>query len=245
MTLPKTYRCAVIDDEPLALELMEDYVLKTPFLELSYSSHSPQEALKQLVQNPLDLIFLDIEMHGLSGLELSKHLGHSKVIFTTAYPQYAIEGYKVQAFDYLLKPISYADFLDSVQRFTQSVSPASDHIVSPLQEETPQTDIVLIKSENRIYQFHWNEILFFKSFGDYIEVHLINRPKPVLSINSLKILEKKLKNQPFLRVHKSFMVNLKHVHTYDAHSLTIGKQTIPLGSNYKASLAEYFSDKVL
>ena len=176
-------KCIVVDDEPLALDLLESYVRKTPFLELAGKYSSAVQAMKELANQQVDLIFLDIQMPELNGLEFSRMLPpETCIIFTTAFDQYAINGYKVNAIDYLLKPISYPDFLQAANKALHQ---------HELMHRTPQDEIdsIFVKSEYKLVQIELRKILYVEGLKDYIKIYEEDNPKPVLSLMSMKAME--------------------------------------------------------
>ncbi len=213
--------CYVVDDEPLAVELMVAYVKKTPFLELRGSFGSGVQAFDALEKHPVDLLFCDIQMPGLSGMELSRMLPEgTKVIFTTAFGQYALEGFKVQALDYLLKPVSYADFLAAARK-------AQDWFA---RVEAPAVDSLFVKTEYRLQQVRFEDILYVEGMKDYVRMVLENGD-PVLSLTSLKALETQLPEDRFFRVSKSYIVNLTKVRTIERSRIVFGETYIPVSES--------------
>ena len=194
-------KCVIVDDEPLALDLLESYVRKTPFLELTGKYSSAVQAMKELNGRPVDLIFLDIQMPELNGLEFSKILPpDTRIVFTTAFDQYALDGYKVNALDYLLKPISYVDFLraaDKALHWFERVQSAR-----PREEEI---DSIFVKSEYKLVQIELRNILYVEGLKDYIKIYEEDSPKPVLSLMSMKAMEDLLPASQFIRVHRSYI----------------------------------------
>ena len=212
--------CYVVDDEPLAVELMEAYVRKTPFLELKGSFGSGVQAFQALEKNPVDLLFCDIQMPGLTGMELSRMLPEgTRVIFTTAFGQYALEGFKVQALDYLLKPISYADFLAAARK-------AQDWFARvPASAPAPQS--LFVKSEYRLQQIAFDDILYVEGMKDYVRIFL-ESGDPVMSLSTLKALEAQLPEDRFFRVSKSYIVQLSKVRTLERGRIVFGQTYIPI-----------------
>ena len=191
--------CAIIDDEPLAVELMESYVRKTPFLELQGSFGSGVAAFGMLCDRPVDLLFCDIQMPGLNGVEFSRMLpADTRVIFTTAFSRYAVEGFRVNAVDYLLKPISYADFLAAAQK-------ALEWFELKRHAGAPADDLrsIFVKTEYRLRQIELERILYIEGLKDYVKIHVEDEPHPVLSLMSLKSLEEQLPADRFIRVHRA------------------------------------------
>lgn len=218
--------CYVVDDEPLAVELMEAYVRKTPFLELKGSFGSGVQAFQALEKEPVDLLFCDIQMPGLTGMELSRMLPEgTRVIFTTAFGQYALEGFKVQALDYLLKPISYADFLAAARK-------AQDWFARvPASASAPAPQSLFVKSEYRLQQIAFDDILYVEGMKDYVRIFLESGGDPVVSLTTLKALESQLPEDRFFRVSKSYIVQLPKVHTLERGRIVFGQTYIPISDN--------------
>ena len=194
-----TLNCAIVDDEPLALDLLESYVKKTPFLTLAGKYSSAVQAMKELPGKQIDLLFLDIQMPELNGLEFSKMVNsHTRIVFTTAFGQYAIDGYKVNALDYLLKPISYVDFLQAANKAVQWFE--------LLQQPKEEIDSIFVKSEYKLVQIELKNILYVEGLKDYIKIYEEGNPKPILSLMSMKAMEEMLPASRFMRVHRSYIV---------------------------------------
>ena len=222
-----TISCIVIDDEPLAVQLMESYVRKTPFLELRGSFTNGKEAFAYLLDNPVELMFCDIQMPDLSGIDLSKMIPEeTKVIFTTAFSQYAIEGFKVHALDYLLKPISYDDFLAS-----------ANHTYKVLNISTAAAPrSIFVKTEYRLQQIDLDNITFIEGYKDYVKIHLADGSAPVLSLMRMKNLEEELPSDRFIRVQKSYIVQLSKIEALERSFIILGKDRIPIGEAYQENL---------
>ena len=198
--------CAIIDDEPLAAELLESYAKKTPELHLVGVYGSAVEAMKELRNNPVDLLFLDIQMPELSGMEFAGILPKkTKVIFTTAFDRYAIDGYKVNAVDYLLKPISYDSFVLSVNRVLERCRDVDR------QDVMSADGFVYVKSEYKLVKINFDDILYIEGVKDYVKIYFRDRRKPVMSLMNMKKLEDYLPKSQFMRVHRSFIVNMSGV----------------------------------
>lgn len=230
--------CAIIDDEPLAVELMESYVRKTPFLDLQGSFGSAVAAFDTLRERPVDLLFCDIQMPGLNGMELSRMLpADTRVVFTTAFSRYAVEGFRVNAVDYLLKPISYADFLAAAQKglewfeLKRSVgTPAADDRRS-----------IFVKTEYRLQQIALERILYIEGLKDYVKIHVEGEPHPVLSLMSLKSLEEQLPADRFIRVHRSYIVQPAKIRTIERNRIVFGKEYIPISENYRQAFLDFLA----
>ena len=234
----------IADDEPMALNLIESYVLKTPFLELKAKCNSAIEAMQVLEeQKDIDLFFLDIQMPDLTGLEFSKLLPqNSRVIFTTAFDQYAIDGYKVNALDYLLKPFDYNEFLNASTKARNYFE--SQHPVSVSKPEKKQ-EFFFVKSEYKQIKINFSEILYIEGLKDYVKIYLKDNPKPILTLMSLKKLEEELPSENFMRIHRSFIIGLDKIETIERNHIVIGKEQIAIAPNYKDSLMEYIGGKSL
>lgn len=237
----KKLTCLIADDEPMALNLMESYVLKTPFLELKYRCSSAIEAMGKLEEDKeIDLFFLDIQMPDLTGLEFSKLLPpRSKVIFTTAFEQYAVDGYKVNALDYLLKPFDYSEFLNAATKarnYFESLQPAHE-------KTEKKQEFFFVKSEYRQIKINFSEILFIEGLKDYVKIFMKDQPKPVLTLMSLKKLEEELPSDHFMRVHRSYIVALDKIEAIERNHIVISDQQIAIAPNYKDSLMEYIRRK--
>ena len=231
-----------IDDEPLALRLVSDYVRKTPFLDLAGSFENPLEAVDFLSKQTADLIFVDIQMPDLTGIEFTRSLDNPpKIIFTTAYSKYAIEGYKLNAIDYLLKPFSYEEFLKAANKAHKQIELESN--VSPTIEANNQ--FLFLKSEYKLRRINFNEILYIEGLKDYIKVYTTDEDKPVLSLNSIKSIEQKLPENKFMRVHRSFIVNLDKIEVIERSRIIFGKVYIPVSDQYKDKFQEYLDKNYL
>ena len=228
-----TINCAIIDDEPLAAGLLESYVAKTPYLNLTGTYNSAITAMRDLRDNPVPLLFLDIQMPELSGVEFAKILPKdTKIIFTTAFPQYALEGYKVDALDYLLKPISYEDFLRATEK-------AQDWFNVLQKREIYNDDrIMFIKSEYKLLRVCLDDILYVEGLKDYVRICLKNGEK-IMSLMSMKKLEDYLPRPEFLRTHRSYIVHMPEVRSIDRFRIVFGDIFIPISDNYKEEVQQY------
>lgn len=235
-----TIKCAIIDDEPLALGLIAGYVKKTPTLELCGTYSSAVQAMKMLPDNPVDLLFLDIQMPELNGLEFSKMVPEkTRIVFTTAFEQYAIDGYRANALDYLLKPISYADFSEAVGRAIEWFNLK----LKAEGEKKPNTDgnpnYIYVKSDYKLIQVELDKILYIEGLKDYVKIYTEDNPRPILSLISMKALEERLPAERFLRVHRSFIVQKQKIKIIDKGRIVFGKEYIPISETYKTMLQDY------
>ena len=231
-----TLNCAIVDDEPLALDLMESYVAKTPFLNLAGKYSSAVQAMKELPERQVDLLFLDIQMPELSGLEYSKMVSpDTRVVFTTAFEQYAIDGYRVNALDYLLKPISYADFLQAANKAVQWFE--------LLQQPKEEITSIFVKSDYKLIQIPLDNILYIEGLKDYIKIYEEGASKPILSLMSMKAIEELLPASRFMRVHRSFIVQKEKIRVVDRGRIIFGKTYIPVSDSYKQAFQEYLDKR--
>lgn len=231
--------CAIIDDEPLAAGLLESYVKKTPYLSHRGTYNSAVQAMKDLRENPVQLLFLDIQMPELSGIEFAKILPkESKIIFTTAFSQYAVEGYKVNALDYLLKPISYDDFLKSTDKALEWFS------ISMKQEVYQRDRFMLVKSDYKLQRVALDDILYIEGLKDYVRFYLKNGEK-LMSLMSMKKLEEYLPKPEFQRTHRSYIVHMSEVPLIDRFRIVFDDAYIPISENYKEEVQQYFDQHTL
>ena len=232
-------RCIAIDDEPLALKQINSYIEKTPFLNLIGSFTNAVKALDFLRESEVDLMFVDINMPDLNGLEFVKSLTQKPLlIFTTAYSEYALEGFKVDALDYLLKPFSFAEFSKAATKARtqfELIQKAPEKLES-------NDDYLFIKSEYKIIRINLNDIIYIEGMKEYIRIHLVGQ-KPVMTLLSMKAVEAKLPSEKFMRVHRSYIVNLKKVTTVERLRIVYDDKTrIPVSDNYKEKF-QAFLDK--
>lgn len=245
-------KCAIIDDEPLAISLLESYVNKTPFLELAGKYNSAVNALPALSKEPVDLLFLDIQMPELNGMEFSRILKtDTRIIFTTAFSQYALDSYKVNALDYLLKPISYADFLKSANKALQwyellrEGASTSGSRTAPSQAVSPSVESIFIKTEYKLVQVELRKILYIEGLKDYVKIFVEGEAHPILSLMSMKNLEDMLPANRFIRVHRSFIVQPEKIKVIERNRIVFGKEYIPISDNYKQKFMEFLAQRAL
>lgn len=242
--------CIAVDDEPLALGLVCAFIEKTPFLTLSGRYSSAVEALQGLHNQDIDLIFLDIQMPDLTGIELARVLTQAqqngigpRIIFTTAFNHFALEGYKVDALDYLLKPFNYEEFLRAANKakayFELVNRPATTASAPVVVVPEPEEDSLFLKVEYQLVRVAYQDILYIEGLKDYVKVHLQSSNKPILSLTSLKALEEKLPARKFMRVHRSFIVSLDRISSLNRNSIQIEKTTIPVSEQYKDAFNEF------
>jgi DNA-binding LytR/AlgR family response regulator len=235
--------CVIVDDEPMALNLVESYVEKTPFLDLKQKCSSAMDAMEYIKTNPVDLLFLDIQMPDLTGIEFSKMLPkETRVIFTTAFDQYALEGFKVEALDYLLKPFDYAEFLAAANKANTWFELVKGKKQSILSEEK---EFLFVKSEYKQLRIKLADVLYFEGLKDYIKIWLKDNPKPILTLMSLKSLEEELPETQFMRVHRSFIVALNNIDVIERSQIIINEQRITVSEHYKPKFLEFINNNSL
>jgi two-component system response regulator LytT len=244
-----TLNCIAVDDEPLALGLVSLFVEQTPFLKLAGKYSRAVEALKALHTEQIDLIFLDIQMPDLNGLELARVLdgraGHKpRIIFTTAYNHFALEGYKVDALDYLLKPFNYEEFLRAANKalqYQQLLNQAASSQTVAVAEPREEEKYIFLKVEYQLVKINFDDIIYIEGLKDYVKVWLTGKEKALLSLTSLKTLEDKLPSRRFMRVHRSFIVSLDHIQSVTRNTIQIGNLNIAVGDQYKDAFNNFLN----
>jgi len=234
--------CIAIDDEPLALKQIVQYIDKTPFLSLMDQFENALGAVEFLQDNEVDLMFVDINMPDLSGMEFVKSLKNPPgVIFTTAYSEYAIEGFKVDAIDYLLKPIGYSDFLRAAEKARERIQPRA----GTLDRVESNDKFLLIKSEYKIIRINLSDIKYIEGMREYIRIHIENQPA-VMTLMSMKKIDEFLPGGQFMRIHRSFIVNLNKINTIERNRIVFDKDVyIPVSEQYKAEFQQFLDKNFL
>lgn len=244
--------CIAVDDEPLALSLITDYIIKTPFLNLVAAYSSGVEGLKATQeQASIQLIFLDIRMTDLSGIEVARIIEQTgrkrnlRIIFTTAYDQYAVEGYKVDALDYLLKPFNFVDFSRAATKaydYFHMLQHSANPIGLSALTGQPQKKYIYLKVDYQLQKIDTAEILYIEGLKDYVKVFLKSQEKPLLTLSSLKSLEEKLPADAFLRIHRSFIVGVDHIKSVTKNSVQIEQMMIPVTDQFKHGFNEFLKN---
>jgi len=234
-------KCIAIDDEPIALKQIVDYIEKTPFLEFSAGFESTIEALSFLEKNEVDLMFVDIQMPDLNGIELVKSLSKPPaVIFITASKNYALEGFQVNALDYLLKPIDYATFYKSAAKTRTQF----ELLGKNSEEIKSNNDYLFLKSDYKIIRIEIDKILYIEGMREYVRIFLENK-SPVISLLSLKNIEQRLPSIKFMRVHRSYIVNLEKITIIERNRIVFNKTYIPVSEQYKDTFQKYIDNNFL
>jgi len=220
--------CLIIDDEPLALQLLEDFVQKTPYLKLVGKFEEPLRSLSVLESQKIDLLFLDIKMPDISGIDFYRSLMYKpEVIFTTAYSEYAIDGFELKAMDYLMKPISFEKFITACNR-------VKDFIEIKNQKDKVK-EFFFINVSHKMHKIFYDDILYLEGYKDYTKVHLISLANPLLILHNLKYFEDLLDKKQFIRIHRSYMVSLRKINTASRKAVTINNNSLPVSDNYRDS----------
>lgn len=234
----KILRTCVIDDEPLAAQLIAKYVERTPVLELTGVFVSAQEAIKSVLSGNVDLIFLDIDMPQINGLEFARILPPDcRVVFTTAYEKFAVSGFKVNAVDYLLKPVAYEEFLGAAMKAVNTYVPAADNASADRS--------IIVKSEYRLVQIPLRSILYLEGLKDYVKICLEGDQKSVMTLLNLRTLEHELPAGMFMRVHRSFIVNTSKIQVIERNRILIGNNQIPISDSYKKEFNDYVNARLV
>jgi len=235
-------KCIIVDDEPLALDLIKSYVAKTPMLELEASFTNPFKALSFLIDNEVDVIFLDINMPELSGLQLLHSLSKKPlVVFTTAYPEFGAESYNYDAVDYLLKPINYGRFLKSVTKALENFKTInlerSLPEINSRKNETINEQHIFIKSSTKIHKVAVEDILYIEGAGNYCSFHL--KDKKILSLFTFNEIFGMLSDEEFVRIHKSFIVPKSKITIIEKHQVTINGKKLPIGLTFREHFVKF------
>lgn len=236
-------RCLAIDDEPLALKQLVSYIMQTPFLELVAACQSAVEAKEILHNEQIDALFVDINMPDLNGLDFVKSLSTPLlVVFTTAYSEFALEEYKVNAIDYLLKPFGLDDFIRAAQKVKKQYELMNAVSVSVVDMD----DAIFFKTEYKIVRVDIKQIMYVESMSEYLKIHLVDEPKPIIVLLSMKKIEERLPMNSFMRVHRSYIINLKMIKEVNKSRIIMNSDTyIPIGDNYRDAFNNYLNTKFL
>ncbi|MBS1576426.1 MAG: response regulator transcription factor [Bacteroidetes bacterium] len=219
--------CILIDDEPLALQLLDDYVNKTPYLRLAGKFEEPLQALPLIESGDIDLLFLDIKMPDITGIDFFKSLPKKpEVIFTTAYSEFAIDGFELKAIDYLLKPVSFEKFLSACNRVKEYVELKNNKTVK-------NKDYFFINASHKLHKVFYEDILYLEGFKDYTKIHLGSASTPLVILHNLKYFEDLLDQEEFIRIHRSYIVSIRKVITASRKSVTVNSKELPVSDNYR------------
>ena len=236
-----TLRCCIVDDEPLARDLIASYIEKTPFMELAGSFGSAQEAVRTVIEDNIDVIYLDINMPQLNGMEFARIVPPTcRIVFTTAYDKYTLEGFKVNALDFLLKPVSYEEFVDSANRAL-----AWCDLRRRAEAADTSREYIMVKSEYRMVQIPVRDIMFIKGVKDYVKIYIEGEEKAIMTLMNMKTLERTLPASRFLRVHRSYIINSTKIRVIERNRILFGRHAIPVSDSYKQQFADYVAAHML
>ncbi len=231
-------RCLVVDDEPLALDILEDYISKVPFLTLVKTTTSAIEGLSLVQNDAIDLVFLDVQMPELTGIQFLKIInGKCDVILTTAYSQYALDGYELDVVDYLLKPIAFDRFYKAAQKVLQSTANTNSSAPEVLSVQKNH-DFIFVKTEHKIQKIYLDDILYIEGLKDYISI--FTRSERIITLQNMKKMEESLPSKSFIRVNKSYIIALGKIESIERSRIQIGEKIIPIGDTYR----EYFFKQI-
>lgn len=236
-------RCVVVDDKPLAIDILNDYIGKIPDLTLVFSSTNPLEALDYVMKNEVDLIFLDIQMPQLNGVQFMKIINEKcQIIITTAYAEYALDGFENNAVDYLLKPVSFERFYKAAHKAMRHFNIAEP--IKPTVTYEPaktQNDFIFVKTEYKLVKIYTDEILFVEGMQNYVAIH--TQTEKILTLQNLKQTEEQLPKKQFIRIHKSYIIAIKKIISIERSRVYIGDATLPLGDVYKENFYKLIEGK--
>ena len=225
-------RCLIVDDEPVAREILETYITKIPNLELVKSCKNAMEALITVQNEKIDLFFLDINMPEITGLSLAKLINkNASIIFTTAYREYALDGFNLQATDYLLKPIAFDRFLQAIQKIS---TPKSSITIKNKAEEI--STFMFVRADRKMVKIIFDEILFIESLGDYLKIH--TQKETLITRETVNNIEAKLPTKNFIRIHRSYIINIEKINAYTNEQIEINNKSIPISRSYKESVLQ-------
>lgn len=235
--------CAVIDDEPMAVDVITSHIEKVPFLRLAAQFTDALKAIEWLQGNKVDILFLDIDMPDISGLELLRSLSQApKVIFTTAHPNYALESYDFNSIDYLLKPITFARFLKSANKAKQLLE-SNTNLSSSTTSVAPQADalpVLLLKSGTSTYRIPSQEVRYIEGTGNYLTLFTEN--DKIMVLQTMKQMQEQLSPKGFMRIHKSYIVAKQHIKKIEKASVEVMDKEIPIGSTYREAFAQWITE---
>ncbi|MDX1408036.1 MAG: LytTR family DNA-binding domain-containing protein [Saprospiraceae bacterium] len=226
-----TLRALIVDDEPLARRVLEKYIGQTPAVELVAACADAEEARAALDQHDVELLFLDIRMPGMSGMEFARSLGGGPmIVFVTAFPEYAAEGFELEAVDYLVKPFPY-------ERFEQAVRKAHYLLEVEARHQATTEPVLLVKSDKKLYRLPFKTILYLEGYGDYVKVHT-TRTKTLLTKETLKHLERQLPAELFIRIHRSYIISVQAIQFMEGNQVSVNDQLLPVSESHRKQLLE-------
>ena len=239
-------RCVIIDDEFLARQYLKDYVSKIPFLELKGDFNSPLKALDLIKRNQVDLIFLDIHMPDISGIDFLKSLEKQPyIVLTTAYKEYALEGYELNVADYLLKPFPFERFVKAVNKVAEMFEKKRSGTKASIDRSLPRAqvhdDYLIIRADRKYYKINYDDLIYIEGQKAYVTFY--TKHQHITALASLKELEERLPKNSFIRIHKSYIVSIKKIHSLEGNSIEIARKYLPIGKNYRKAVDDIFGLK--
>jgi len=230
-------KCLVIDDEPLARDLMRSHIEKLENFEIVAECGDAMKALQELQNHSVDLMFMDIQMPQITGIEFLKTLKHPpKVIITTAYREYALDGFELDVVDYLLKPITFERFLKSINKYYQVTQEEQQNIVPVNSSKSNGEAFIYVKENKKVVKVHLNDILYVEGLSEYVQIY--TKQKKIITKTSMTNMAEKLPDDEFMRIHKSFIVSLSQIEAFTSHSIEVPGKELPIGRSYKNSVLE-------
>jgi two-component system LytT family response regulator len=234
--MDKPASCIVVDDEPVAREILENHLEKIDTITVVASCKSALEAFKIINNHPVDLIFLDINMPDISGISFAKSMSKEyKIIFTTAYREYAVDGFDLKAVDYLLKPISFERLSQGINKFFEESSAIAPRQSKEIHIE--RDDYIFVRSDRKMVKINFKDIVFIESLSDYIKIHLVEQ-KVLVTRDTLSNIEARLPGSDFIRIHRSFIVSVHKIETFTSDTIGIGKHEVPISRSYRDVVLE-------
>lgn len=227
--------CWIVDDEPLALELLSSYVSRTPFLNLTGKYSSAVKAMEDLSKDEVNVIFLDIQMPEVNGMEFAQMIDeNTRIIFTTAFSEYALDGYRVNALDYLLKPFSYSDFLNAAKRALKWY----EMKMSAQENKENISDGIFVRADYKLIHILYDDILMIEGLKDYIKIYSTKEKRPIITLMSLKAMEEDLPAGRFIRVHRSYIISRSKISSIDKNRIIINEHQVPIGETYRKAFMD-------
>jgi len=228
-------KCLIVDDEPIAREILENHLQKIETVKIVATCKNAIEAFNEINANTVDLIFLDINMPDISGLSFAKSINKNiKVIFTTAYREYAVDGFNLQAIDYLLKPISFERLLQAINKYL------GEHLVeinnSTSEIEKSNSDFIFVRSDRRMVKINFSEIIYIESLSDYVKIHL--EDKKIVTRETISNIEAKLPQKDFMRIHRSYILAISKIDSFTNEFIEVGKKALPISRGYKKEVLD-------
>ena len=233
--MPKPIHCIIVDDEPIAREILENHLKKIEAIQIVASCKNAMEAFSVINAKKVDVIFLDINMPEISGLSFAKSINKNiKIIFTTAYREYAVDGFNLKAVDYLLKPISFERLLQAVNKYLNE----NTFVFTDKKEEIQQekSDFIFVRSDRKMIKINFSDINYVESLGDYLKIHLPN--KTIITRETISNMEAKLPKREFLRVHRSFILSFSKIESFTNEFVEVNKKAIPISRSYKKEVLQ-------